>query len=180
MSDLPHDLESFLDKAGDARPSADFRRQLFEETASALPRRRMPWQASLAAAACLLLALGLMWWFARRAAQSELNPVLVQRPIFEPVVEPGDASPVIVSAADLEWQAFDKPRDDRDARAKLYWSAGQMYIAAEGDYLGALRCYSRALDAGPAELCEITDEDDVLAMALKFDRSRKEKKHDTP
>jgi hypothetical protein len=49
--------------------------------------------------------------------------------------------------------------------------AGDRFFEQQGDVLGALDCYARALDrASPEELAISVDEDNWLLMALKLDR----------
>ncbi len=185
MNGLPNELEAFLTDPDGERASAVFRRNLLDQTESLLPnpgpRRHRQF---LAAAACGPLLLGVLlffgiWWILRRGAvwndvalvdPVAVVPAIVEAPVLAPV--PAPSEPTFSPALTLEWRAFDSAPANQ---AKLYWSAGQSYVAAEGDYLSAIRCYRQALESGPAEMRQITDEDDLLAMALKLDRNPKEK-----
>lgn len=164
MNDLPDDVEAILHRPPTA-PSPQLRQRLFDETSAHLPAPPNPRPRRVRAAlvaASVLLAAGAVWWMNRPAA-------VPPPPLTATALD--DAKPP-VSAVDLEWQAFDSSSQDR---AAVYWSAGQEYIAAHSDYESALRCYRQALETGPAESRQITDEDDVLAMALKLDRLYQEK-----
>jgi hypothetical protein len=182
MSEFSRDLEAFLAQQPGEPASDAFRARLLCETEALVPHRRSPWRVvACAAAPCgLLVAFVLAWWMWRSHAQRPMMPALVDGE--GPQAMNIAALPELVetetpSALALEWQAFDGESKDR---AQLYWSAGQAYASSEGDLLSALRCYRQALDAGPAELRNVTDDDDALAMLLKFDRSHQEKKHGMP
>jgi hypothetical protein len=178
MSELPRELEAFLSGPPAQRPSAAFRERLLEETEILLPRPWFPRHFAVRAAACLVVSvLGL---FASWA--------LLRRPITQASLVPATLAPVeaiqlreiaslpLSPAEALEWQAI----ESSSFRPQIYWNAGQAYMAEDGDYLSALRCYRQALDATPPELCQVTDDDDLLAMILKFDRSHQEKKNEMP
>ena len=175
MNELPRELEAFLAGPPAEHPSAAFRERILEETEIFLPR---PWisrrLAVPAAALCMVVIWGALtsWSILRRpGTPPQAVPAavaVVEAPRFSEI-----ASIPLSPAEMLEWQAIDS---NSPSRPQLYWYAGQTYLADEGDYLSALRCYRQALDAGTPELREVTDDDDLLAMVLKFDRSHKEKK----
>jgi hypothetical protein len=178
MSDWPHDLEAFLAGAPRQPAAAGFRDRLREETMSLVPKPAAPRRLALLSVACLPIVLLLLWWMLRSRQVGLEGPVAVPV-IAAPTPEEspfGPAQPLSPAAA-LEWQAFDGPRGEQ---ARLYWSAGQAYVETEGDYVSALRCYRQALDAGTVDFGPISDEDDLLAMILKIDRSHQEKKHELP
>ena len=188
MNDLPRELEAYLTDSDGEHASAEFRRNLYDQTESLLPSPRLGRHRQvLIAAACGPLFLGVLlllgiWWILRSSAMPNeaaiVVPVVVV-PVNDeaPAPAPAPSEPTFSPALTLEWQAFDSAPANQ---AKLYWSAGQSYVAAEGDYLSAIRCYRQALEAGPAEMRQITDEDDVLSMALKLDRHQKEKRDAAP
>lgn len=171
MSDLPPDLEAFL-----ARPpqsaTESFREEVLDDTLAVLSRRRSQWQVKWFVAAWVVPVLLLaIWSLARtRMAVDKAAPPAPLPPRIENV-EPPATPPSPPDAQELEWQAFDSPRN---LRSKLYWQAGQAYVALTGDYVSAVRCFRQALDAGPPEFLQITAEDDFLTMALKIERTRKE------
>jgi tetratricopeptide (TPR) repeat protein len=194
MNELPHELEAFLADPPNGRAAETFRERLREETETLLPAPRAPnwlfnretrWMSgasAIGAIACvLMLSVLAVWWLARSRAREQAmreQQMLRQATIFE---APAMIEPPFSEALRLEWQAFDDVAENRLvpwANSQLYWSAGQTYIAMEGDYLSALRCYEKALNT--EETIEITDEDDVLALALKLERSHQEKRHDAP
>src|SRR4051812_48014211 len=178
MSELPRELEAFLAGPPAQRPSVAFRERLLEETEILLPRPWFPRHFVVRAAA--FFVVGVLGLFASWA--------LVRRPVTQASRIPATLAPVdaiqlreiasvpLTPAEALEWQAIEISA----FRPQLYWNAGQAYMAEDGDYLSTLRCYRQALDATPPELCQVTDDDDLLAMILKFARSHKEKKNEMP
>jgi len=175
MNELPRELEAFLAGPPADHPSAAFRERILEETEIFLPR---PWISRRLAVPAAALGMLVLWgaltsWSILRRPVTPPPAVLapaafVQAPRFSEI-----ASMPLSPAEMLEWQAIESAPQ---IRPQIYWSAGQTYLADEGDYLSALRCYRQALDAGTPELREVTDDDDLLAMVLKFDRSHKENK----
>lgn len=165
MNDLPDDLEAIL-KLPPSGASPELRGRLLEETSALLPRQmvRRP-RAAVLVAAAVLIAAGLGWFVMRsRQPPGATEAATLTKSPATPAVP--------VTALDLEWRAFDSAPKEQ---AALYWSAGHEYVGAHGDYESALRCYRQALDTGTAESRQITDEDDVLAMALKLERTYQEK-----
>jgi hypothetical protein len=178
MSELPRELEAFLAGPPAQRPSAAFRERLLEETEILLPRPWFPRHFAVRAAAFFTVGvLGLLVsWAMLRFRVTQASHVAATLAPIEIVRFPEIASMPLSPAEALEWQAIESP----GFRPQIYWNAGKAYMAEDGDYLSALRCYRQALDATPPELCQVTDEDDLLAMILKFDRSHQEKKNDAP
>ncbi len=166
MNELPDDLEAIL-TLPPTGTSPEMRERLLQETSALLPRRASPRRRAVLAAAAVLLAVGLGWFFLRFRATS-----VVVDPAPQPSAPVASAIAISVTAVDLEWKAFDSAPKEQ---SKRYWNAGHAYIGAHADYESALRCYRQALETGTAESRQITDEDDVLAMALKLERTYQEK-----
>jgi hypothetical protein len=76
------------------------------------------------------------------------------------------------SPLEREWQALDSP----EQRPEAYREAGDGYVAEDGDYLSAVRCYREALDVGSDTGLTIAPDDNWLLMALKHAR-QKEKRY---
>lgn len=182
MNDFMRDdpLERLLG-AGEAESPA-LRERLRQETLGCVRRRRRVrrlWQAS-AAAACVLVACFVIWHGMRsRVVQdpeqnarhnvAEVKPAPAPQPVPQPEAIPVAAAPAEadpLTAAALEWRAFDSQGEERSRR---YFEAGDRYLEVERDYASALRCYSQALaDARPGELEFATDENWMVWMVLKL------------
>jgi hypothetical protein len=177
MSELPRELEAFLAKPPSGRANDAFRDEVLQQSLALLDRRRSRRKIMLLFASYAAI-IGVWSYFSMRQTRIQ-PPVAIMAPPVEVRVEeiplPAPIAPTPSDPATLEWQAFDSPKEKR---AELYWHAGKAYVAHGGDYVSATRCFRQALDAGPAELLQITDDDDILTTALKFERTRKENRND--
>lgn len=134
------------------------KRRILDATLRELHRQRRHSRVRATAALAALAAVLLLF------ALIPPPPCLVTRPrgvvADEPVVEP-------TSAIALEWQALDRPEQAKQA----YRRAGERYVE-EGDFVGAVRSYGGAMDAGTAEDLETSPGDDYLLMAIKLARKK--------
>jgi hypothetical protein len=126
-------------------------------------RRRVRRLGQACAAAAVLLAVTV--WYSLSGPPPDDGQQALVKPLPPPVTPAVTApSPARISAAELEWQAFDSLGEDRSRR---YFEAGNRYLEVEADYSSALRCYSQALaDASPREL-EFGPNDSWLLLTLK-------------
>lgn len=181
MSELPRELEAFLAKPPSGRADDAFRDDVLQQSLVLLDRGRSRRKITLLIASyAAIILIGVVWnYFSLRHARIP-PPVAIKAPpveVGEEIVVPAPIAPIAPTPSDpatLEWQAFDSPKEKR---AELYWHAGKAYVAHGGDYVSATRCFRQALDAGPAELLQITEDDDILTTALKFERTRKENRN---
>jgi hypothetical protein len=179
MSELPRELEAFLAKPPSGRADDAFRDDVLQQSLVLLDRGRSRRKITLLFASyAAIILIGVVWnYFSLRQTRIQ-PPVAIMAPPaavgVEEIVVPAPIAPTPSDPATLEWQAFDSPKEKR---AELYWHAGKAYVAHGGDYVSATRCFRQALDAGPAELLQITEDDDILTTALKFERTRKENRN---
>lgn len=178
-------LDEFLDHPPSLPVSANEREATFAATRAHLPiraSRRWPLLAAVAAAVVLLIV---SYWLARLAqfAPDRKGDFVEQKkapnqekPAPPPPDEPEQPRTKLVHAPmsprELEWKAFDA--EDDQERVRLYFRAGDLFLAANNDIDSALRCYQQALFHSGAEDMQINPNDNWLVMALKRDH-RKEK-----
>jgi hypothetical protein len=175
-------LEDFLQHAPGVPMDAGRRESLAALTMALAGRsRRRRWwpiAAAVAAAVALALASGYLGYRTGRA-EAAARPVIVeqkrptpdeQMPLPAPETPREDVKPV-PSARELEWTAFDADSDR--ARVKLYFQAGDLYLAGNNDIESALRCYTQALYYGDAQDVEIAPSDNWLVTAVKRDHKER-------
>jgi hypothetical protein len=172
---LPPALENFLEAPPQEPLPGALDQALRMQTAALLPkwRRRIPWLAASAVAAGLAAAF-VAGYLLGRSQEPERRAVPEPQHV-EPAPPPAAPPPAVVvkapTASELEWQAFDT-MDDRE-RARLYFLAGDLYLANLRDYASASRCYGQALrDCDPQDR-EIKPEDNYLVAMLKLDYKEK-------
>lgn len=169
----PNDpVEKFLQAPPARGESPPWRGALLDQTVKVLRRRRV-WRrlgALAGLAACFVAGVVARHYWPQPAPPP--GPVEVAK-VPAPIEEPPPAAPTTepLSPLDLEWLAFDNPKD----RAALYRQAGDRYLVELRDFASALRCYSQALNAASEAELAISPDDNWLVMALK-DARRKEKK----
>ena len=181
---LPEPLERFLQVPPCVPPEPGLKEATFRQTAALLrqPRR---WRRRLlvaAIAASVLVAIAALYWFRPPADILLIDPDMVERqtappqPEKKPKPQEEKPRPVVTVTAphprDLEWTAFDAADDSQ--RVRLYFQAGDLYLANHDDYESALRCYRQALHYCDARDLNFNPDDNWLVMALKRDH-RKEK-----
>jgi hypothetical protein len=180
MTDTPdRDPCTELGRIGPPPPTDRLRTELWRRLQRRLRRRRWWQRAAVAAAlaACYLAGFGT----ARLAPEpapdqstvqfrDELLPLDVAIRRFKQKF--GAAASAPVSPREQEWQALDSP----EQRPEAYREAGDRYVAEEGDYQSAVRCYREALDAGSDKDLAVAPEDNWLLIALK-DARQKEKRY---
>jgi len=172
----PEPLDDFLQHPPDLPADATRKEVLFQRTARMLPRARR-WRAPLATAvaAGIVLACVLSYVFLR---EEKIEPVLHDKLLGErkngPIVADVTPAParvqVVAQSSELEWKAFDAT-DDQE-RVRLYFQAGDLYLATDQDIESALRCYGQALSYCDARELEFDPSDNWLVMALKSDRRK--------
>jgi hypothetical protein len=183
MSDtpLPEPLESFLQAPPSLAPEAKVQEGLLQQTRAMLvqPRSRASWPLAVAIAASIVVIIASIF-LARQPPRDPTPPRndFVERDIAPPPNNgpkpkqpaPKSVAPVPANPRDLEWKAFDA---DNDAlRARLYFQAGDLYLAQLDDYESAVRCYGQALDYCAAADLTVNPDDNWLVMALKRDRRK--------
>jgi len=176
-------IDDFLQQPPVLPVDAKRQEAVFAQTAALLPRRR-GWRLSVAVAAAAAVALALISTYIWSRSQNDETPApkrnMVERKDDAlPVPEKPDPQPpapklipVAAHPRDLEWKAFDA--DDDHERARLYFRAGDLFLAVHDDVDSALRCYHQAFHYCEAHDLEIAPNDNWLVMALKRDQ-RKEK-----
>jgi hypothetical protein len=171
MTDTPdRDPCEHLGRIGPPPPADRLREALWRRLRRRLRRGRWWKRAAVAAALAACYAAG--FGTARLATEPTPTPSTVvvaddgSRP-HEGLMPPAPpASPLA-----QEWQALDSP----EQRPEAYREAGDRYVAEEGDYESAVRCYREALDAGSERDLAIRPDDSWLLMVLK-DARQKEKR----
>jgi hypothetical protein len=182
MSDmpLPEPLENFLQAPPSLAPEAKLQEALLQKTRGMLraPRSRASWPLAVAIAASIVVIVVSI--FLARQPPRDPTPLrndLVKRDVVPPPPKdvpkppaPKSVAAVPASPRDLEWKAFDADTDAQ--RARLYFQAGDLYLAQLDDYESAVRCYSQALDYCAAPELAVNPDDNWLVMALKRDRRK--------
>jgi hypothetical protein len=169
MTDTPdRDPCEHLGRIGPPPPADRLREALWRRLRRRLRRGRWWKRAAVAAALAACYAAG--FGTARLATEPTPAPstVVVADDRMMPPAPP--ASPLA-----QEWQALDSP----EQRPEAYREAGDRYVAEEGDYQSAVRCYREALDAGSERDLAIQPDDSWLLMVLK-DARQKEKRDANP
>jgi hypothetical protein len=181
---LPDPLEKFL-RAPPVEPlRGELRDKMLAQTAALLPRRRVGrrWPIVSAVAASVAPAF-VAGYLLGRGAATERQAAVVSAPNAAVEITPQEPRRVDVeekktpvapvtapTAFELEWQAFDAA-DDAE-RARLYFRAGDLYLAEHQDVSGAARCYRQALSYSAAQQGEFDPRDNWLVLALKHDHHR--------
>jgi hypothetical protein len=188
---LPEPLESFLQAPPLVPPKADLKEVVFQQTLALLSKPR-GWRvgplAAGIAASMLLTATVISWVLWPRdvgpvkgemAERKDSPPPVEEKPKpaeEKPKPDEEKPKPAVVAAPrhprDLEWTAFDAANDPE--RVRLYFQAGDLYLAEHDDYESALRCYTQALHYCETRDFNFNPDDNWLVMALKRDH-RKEK-----
>lgn len=178
MNDLPmpDGLDEFLANPPNVPHDAGRKDALFYQTAALLPRPRWKrWPVAVAAAAgaaCLMFAA---WYFLRGNGvdPAPKNDLVEHKQAPEPIPpKPNPAEPIASppNPVDLEWIAFDAPDDQR--RSRLYFQAGDLYLAVHNDIDSAVRCYQQALHYADSCTLQFDANDNWLVMSLKRDRRK--------
>ena len=172
MTDTPdRDPCEDLGRIGPPPPTDRLRAGLWRQLQRRFRRRRWWRRAAVAAALAACYAAG--FGTARLATEPTPTPGTAVIAAKKTMPDKETAPPaVFASAQALEWQALDSP----EQRPEAYREAGDRYVAEEGDYRSAVRCYREALDAGSDRDLTIAPEDNWLLMALK-DARQKEKRY---
>ncbi|HLJ92546.1 MAG TPA: hypothetical protein VKU02_05060 [Gemmataceae bacterium] len=173
-------VEKFLNSRFRGPVHAEFRQQLWRQTARFLHRRRRWKRAGYLGALAACYALGLATtkvWLStmptpgapmviRQDVQAHAEPSAPGGPLSMPLTaaSPSDGGPMIPAFV-LERMAQSCP----ESRSLLYRRAGDRYLA-EGDWKSAVHCYSRSLDAGSPHEWAVSKEDNWLLMQLKTAR----------
>jgi hypothetical protein len=183
MTDTPdRDPCEELGRTGPPPPADRLREALWRRLRRRLRRGRWWKRAAVAAALAACYAAG--FGTARLAPEPapDQRAVLFRDEIQPPHVAIGQfrqtfgaAASAPVSPREQEWQALDSPQQ----RPEAYREAGDRYVAEEGDYQSAVRCYREALDAGSERDLAIRQDDSWLLMVLK-DARQKEKRDANP
>jgi hypothetical protein len=174
MTDTPdRDPCAKLGQIGPPPQTDRLRADLWRRLQGPLRRRRWWRQGALVAAlaACYVAGFGT----ARLATEPAPEPQPEPRTTAASRLKPLGIRLPSVSARDREWQALDSP----EQRPEDYRAAGDRYVAEEGDYQSAVRCYRDALDAGSDKDLAVKPDDSWLLMALK-DARQKEKRDANP
>jgi hypothetical protein len=147
-----------------ASASPSFRATLLLRTRRLLRRRRWRNRLALAAAlaACYVLGVLTLSWLRPLPAAPPEAPV---KAVESPTTALASATPLLE-----EWRVL----DSGERTPEVYRQVGDRYVAEEGDYRSALRCYRDALDAGSEKDLAIAPGDSWLLMVLKD--ARKEEK----
>jgi hypothetical protein len=170
-------LDEFLQHPPELPANLDHKESLFRRTAQTLPRpRRLP-LLSLSLAAGILLGVLLSYALFHGAGPRPPEPDHARRDTGTPrSPEKQAAQPQRPTALDspqpgeLEWRAFDATTDQE--RRRLYYQAGDLYLAVSHDVEAALRCYEQALTYSNTRELEFDPNDNWLVMALKTDRRK--------
>jgi hypothetical protein len=172
MSDTPErDLLEALLAPPTPVDAAALRQSLLLQTTRRLRRPRWLRRAALAAALAACYGAGLLSMRLLTPTPPIPSPTVaaVQQPKEDAPQAPAAAVPAV--AVELRAARAADPE-----RARLLRQAGERYLNEEIDPEAALRCYSKALDAGSEEDTKFSDRDDWLLMAIKNARE-KEARH---
>ncbi len=167
MTDTPErdPIDELLAPPGPVETAA-LRQALLAATTRRLRRARWVRRAALAAALAACYGAGLLTMRLPNPAQKATVPVVeVPRPAESQA--PPEPAPLAERRADKAPDA---------ERAALLRQAGRRYLDEEDDPEAALRCYSKALDAGGKDDAKFSPDDDWLMMAIKNARE-KEARH---
>jgi hypothetical protein len=175
---LPDPVDDFLQHPPRLAGSQEHKEALFQRTMQALPGpRRRPALVPLSVAAGLLLGVLLSYAVfhgailnPRPAQQNQGRRETDPRPNRQEPAPPRLVSVDTLQPGELEWKAFDAP-DDQERR-RLYFQAGDLYLAASQNVEAAVRCYEQALSYCSARELEFDPNDNWLVMALKTDRRK--------
>jgi hypothetical protein len=176
---LPQPLDDFLQQPPSLLANTEQKETLFQQTARMLrqPRRRRS-TLPLAFAAGIVFALLFSYLMFRgiilgpgaathgqveRKSDSQSDR---QKPLPAPEVQ----VQLPAQPRELEWSAFDA--EDDQQRVRLYFQAGDLYLATQSDIDSALRCYCQGLSYCNDEQLEFNPNDSWLVMALKRDRRK--------
>jgi hypothetical protein len=176
---LPQPLDDFLQQPASLPANSERKEALFQQTAQMLRQPR--WKRStlpLAVAAGIVFALLFSYFMFRGEilgpdaanngqTERKSDP---QSDRQKPLPAPEVQVQLPAQPRELEWSAFDT--EDDKQRVRLYFQAGDLYLAAQSDIDSALRCYSQALSYCDARELEFDPTDNWLVMALKNDRRK--------
>jgi hypothetical protein len=158
--------------------TADLRQALLRRTTRVLRRRRLIRRVGLVAALAACYFAGVLTMYLLTPSAAVTVPVVVYVHPSEPsapktLPQPQEMRATMPAPTVEHWAARTEAPPER---SQLYRQAGDRYMQEENDPASALRCYTKALDAGSPADTSISPDDNWLLMALK-DAREKEKRH---
>jgi hypothetical protein len=187
MNDFHEDDDPLL-RPGPAATTPALKREVFDQTARVLRRRRVTRRVVWAAALAACYAAGVLTPKLRPSAAptttveqvAKLQKVDKKSPLEPAPVQPApsQADDVSTEPAELPAPALEQrvALANPQQRAQLYRQAGDRYLEEAKDVESALRCYRCSLDENADADLTISPDDNWLLMSVKNARME-EKRH---